>query len=116
MAPAPNKLLTFGLVAAVGLIVGVGLVAAPVPKSPPPVFLVMSPHLAYLDSDGKDKKKIEPTAGNGALSRDGRRVAALEFDAEAGKSGLVIRSRDEKEEPVTVPSVFVRPLEGCMLV
>lgn len=101
------------MVSALNWLVAVTLVATanPVPKPAPPTeFLVnQSSHLGFLDSDGKEKGKTDPPSTNGALSPDGRRLAALEYDHDAKRSFLVIRTREPKGEPVVVPLVFGQP-------
>ena len=124
MTPAKHALTALKLVVAVGLFAAAGLfvgfgknpadlpvaAGAPAPKNAPPsIFLVENAGLSFLDADGKVKEKLGPFATNGALSPDGRRIAAMEFDAGAGRSSLVIRSRGEKQEPVTVQLVFGKP-------
>jgi RNA polymerase sigma factor (sigma-70 family) len=126
MVPATNRLVAAGLVAVVGLIAAAGLVAGtgqepprrPAPaagRAAPSEFLVQNPGLLFLDADGKEKEKLDPPATNGALSPDGRQIAALEHDAAARRSSLVIRTRGEKSEPVVVPLVFGQPgRSGCL--
>src|SRR5262245_20299747 len=82
--------------------------ANPVPKiAPPTEFLVnQSSHLGFLDTTGKEKGKTDPPSTNGALSPDGRRLAALEFNQDAKRSFLVVRTRGEKTDPVIIPLVF----------
>jgi RNA polymerase sigma factor (sigma-70 family) len=124
MTPASNKLVLLGFVAAVGLVAAAGLVAgfdpvpaprpmfvvAPVPKAAPPsVFVMRGSGLTFLDDRGEVKEKwATPLVGcYVALSRDGRRVAAVEYDGR--RLNLVIRSRPGQEEVATVPLVCSEP-------
>ncbi len=77
--------------------------AAPVPKPPPPVFLVSAAdgnHL--LDADGKEVARFERT-GNGSLSPDGSSVACFQSDPERQRQTVVIRSRTKQAETITIP-------------
>jgi RNA polymerase sigma factor (sigma-70 family) len=77
--------------------------AAPVPKRPPPVFLVSAVEgNLLLDADGKEVARFESTT-NGALSPDGSSVACFHFDREQQHSTIVIRSRNKQVESVTIP-------------
>jgi Tol biopolymer transport system component len=86
--------------------------AAPVPQ--PKTFLVEDGGLAFIGSDGKEKERLDPQAGNGALSPDGQWLAYVAFDADSNRTKLVIRPRGRQGEPVTVPLVWDAVGTGCL--
>jgi hypothetical protein len=89
--------------------------AAPVPqRGASETFMVKIPGLAFLGPDGREIERLDPYAAVGALSRDGRWLACVEFDDAPPRGKLVIRPRGMAGDPVTIPLVWGEPgRSGC---
>src|SRR5438128_2327658 len=72
-------------------------------------FLVFSQGLTWLGPDGRNLERLTPSASNGAVSPDGRWLAAIELEPGAPKGTLVIRPRGHAAEPTAMSLLFGRP-------
>src|SRR4029077_1763517 len=83
--------------------------AAPVPEPrPAPMFLVLDKSgLAGPHAGGGGKERVRTEKG-AAFSSDGRWVAVAEGAGDPPKPELVIRPRNHKADPVTVPLLVDR--------
>jgi dipeptidyl aminopeptidase/acylaminoacyl peptidase len=96
------------------------LFAAPRPKAEAPdTFLVRVEGgvFSLLDSDGREKERLDPPASYAVLSPDHRWLAGIEFDRDRGRCVLVLRPHGHGGDPVTIPLLWGEPGQsGCILV
>lgn len=92
--------------------------AADAPRPKPAAsdtFLVEHDGFRLLGPDGREKERVEQWAANAALSPDGRWLAGVELDRDAGLCRLVLRPKSRTGEPVTVPLLWGEPSRsGCL--
>src|SRR5262245_13280932 len=96
------------------------LFPAPRPKAEAPdTFLVRVEGgiVSLLNSDGREKERLDPPASCAMLSPDHRWLAGVEFDRDRGQCVLVLRPRGHSGDPVILPLLWGEPgLSGCNLV
>jgi RNA polymerase sigma factor (sigma-70 family) len=119
MGTAKFTLIPIGLVALTGLAYALlppsaaapplAVRAAPAPEPrPAPMFLVLEPSgVAFLDASGAEKERVRTEKG-AAISPDGRWVAVGRDGGDPPKPELVIRPRNHKADPITLPLLVDR--------